>query len=66
MVSQLTQSMSIKYGEYRRNGLIGNFNDLVKVFIKARKVTVTGTRGSITKNLAHLPIDMKVIDMTKV
>jgi ribosomal protein L6P/L9E len=39
---------------------------IVKVSVKARKVTVSGKKGSITKNLAHLPIDIKVIDMSKV
>merc|ERR1712226_55263 len=38
----------------------------VKVVAKARKITVTGTKGTITKNLSHLPIDIRVIDMSKV
>ena len=29
--------------------------------VKARRVTVTGTRGSITKNLSHLAIDIRVM-----
>jgi large subunit ribosomal protein L9e len=40
--------------------------DDVKISVKARIVTVTGPRGSITKRLNHLPIDIKVIDMSKV
>jgi len=39
---------------------------LVKVAVKARRVTVSGAKGTITKNLTHLPIDIRVIDMTKV
>jgi len=31
--------------------------------VKARRVTVTGTRGSITKNLSHLAIDIRVMKM---
>merc|ERR1711988_922259 len=40
--------------------------DDVTVSVKARIVTVKGPRGSITKRLNHLPIDIKVLDMSKV
>jgi hypothetical protein len=33
----------------------------VKVAIKARKVTVTGPKGSVTKNFSHMPCDIKVL-----
>ena len=35
----------------------------VKIKVKARKVTVTGTKGTLTKDLSHLPIDIKVMKM---
>merc|ERR1719478_1424153 len=37
--------------------------DDVKIKVKARKVTVTGTKGTLTKDLSHLPIDIKVMKM---
>ena len=40
--------------------------DDVTVSVKARKVTVSGPRGKIVKDLSHLAIDIRVIDMTKV
>merc|ERR550514_2370498 len=40
--------------------------DDVKISVKARRVTVTGKKGTITKDLSHLPIDIRVIDMSKV
>ena len=36
---------------------------LVKVTVKARKVTVTGPRGTITKDLAHMQIDIRIMKM---
>ena len=36
---------------------------LVKVSIKARKVTITGPRGKIVKDLSHTSIDMRVMKM---
>jgi large subunit ribosomal protein L9e len=35
----------------------------VKVSVKARKVTVSGPRGEITKDLSHMQIDIKVMKM---
>jgi large subunit ribosomal protein L9e len=37
---------------------------LVKVQVKARKVTVTGPRGQITKDLSHMPVDIRVMNKT--
>merc|ERR1719265_2981225 len=37
--------------------------DGVKVVIKARKVTVTGPRGTITKDLSHMQIDLRVMNV---
>ena len=39
------------------------FNFLVTVKIAARKITVTGPKGSITKNLSHMPVDICVIKL---
>jgi large subunit ribosomal protein L9e len=36
---------------------------IVKVSVKARKVTVTGPKGTITKDLSHMAIDMRVMKM---
>lgn len=32
--------------------------------VKARKVTVSGPRGEITKNLGHMAIDIRVLEMS--
>ena len=37
---------------------------LVKVQVKARKVTVTGPKGSITKDFSHLSLDIRVMKVT--
>ena len=37
--------------------------DDVKISVKARKVTVKGPKGELTKNLSHLPIDIRVMKM---
>ena len=37
----------------------------VTLSIKSRVVTVKGPRGSITKDISHLPLDIKVIDSVK-
>ena len=36
---------------------------LVKVVTKARKVTVTGPRGTITKDLSHMQLDIRVMKL---
>jgi ribosomal protein L6P/L9E len=35
---------------------------IVDVKVKARKVTVKGPKGSITKDLSHINIDIRVIN----
>jgi len=35
----------------------------VKVSIKARKVTVTGPKGTIVKDLSHMAIDLRIMNM---
>ena len=37
----------------------------VTLSIESRVVTVKGPRGSITKDISHLPLDIKVIDSVK-
>jgi large subunit ribosomal protein L9e len=36
---------------------------LVKITVKARKVTVTGPRGTIVKDLSHMQMDLKIMNM---
>ena len=36
---------------------------IVKISVKARKVTVTGPRGKIVKDLSHKSIDIRVMKM---
>ena len=36
----------------------------VTVSVKARKVTVKGPKGEITKNLGHMAIDIRVMEMS--
>ena len=36
----------------------------VKIQVKARKVTVTGPRGAITKDLSHMNMDIRVMKFT--
>jgi len=36
---------------------------IVTVSVKARRVTVEGPKGKLTKNLSHLPIDIRVVKM---
>ena len=36
--------------------------DDVTVSVKARKVTVTGPRGSLTQSFKHLKVDIRLID----
>jgi ribosomal protein L6P/L9E len=55
--------MSLNYEEFLLNGIS---DTIVKVTAKARHITVTGAKGTITKNLSHLGIDIRVMDMTKV
>ena len=38
-------------------------DDSVSVKIKARKVTVKGPKGEITKDLSHMPIEMKCMKL---
>jgi ribosomal protein L6P/L9E len=33
---------------------------LVKVTIKARKVTVKGPKGEITKSFRHMPVELQI------
>ena len=40
--------------------LLINLFPIVTVTIKARRVTVKGPRGQITKNLSHVAIEMKI------
>ena len=63
MVSQPTRPLSLNYEEFLLNGIS---DTIVKVTAKARHITVTGAKGTITKNLSHLGIDIRVMDMTKV
>ena len=35
----------------------------VKIDIKARKVTVTGSKGSVTKDLSHIAVDIRIVKM---
>lgn len=39
------------------------FNFLVTIKIAARKITVTGPKGTITKNLSHMPVDICVMKL---
>lgn len=39
------------------------FNFLVTVKIAARKITVTGPKGTITKDLSHMPVDICVMKL---
>jgi len=41
-----------------------NGKHLVELKIKARKVTVKGPRGEITKDFSHKPIDLRLLKMT--
>jgi ribosomal protein L6P/L9E len=36
-------------------------NPIVKVTVKARKVTVSGPRGTITKDFSHAAVDIRVM-----
>jgi large subunit ribosomal protein L9e len=37
----------------------------VKLSVRARKVTVTGPRGSLTRSFRHLPVDMQMVANNK-
>ena len=37
---------------------------IVDVKVKARKITVTGPKGTITKDLSHINIDIRVVKYT--
>lgn len=37
----------------------------VTVTIKSRKVTVTGPKGEITKDISHMPLDISIVDSVK-
>ena len=39
--------------------------DNVTISIKSRVVTVKGPLGSITKDISHLPLDIKIVDSVK-
>lgn len=34
----------------------------VTVSVKSRKVTITGPRGTLSRNFKHIPVDMKMIN----
>ena len=36
---------------------------LVKISVKARKVTVTGPKGTITKDFSHASVDIRIMKM---
>lgn len=36
----------------------------VKISIKARKVTVKGPKGEITKDFSHMPIDIRILKLS--
>jgi large subunit ribosomal protein L9e len=37
---------------------------IVKITIKARKVTVKGPKGEITKDFSHMPIDIRILKLS--
>jgi ribosomal protein L6P/L9E len=43
--------------------VVPNFFCAVKIQVKARKVTVTGPRGAITKDLSHMNMDIRVMKL---
>lgn len=49
-----------KHSNFTSNNLI---ICIVSVKIKARKVTVKGPKGEITKDLSHMPIEMKCMKL---
>jgi large subunit ribosomal protein L9e len=38
----------------------------VTVAIKARKVTVTGPRGTLTKNVGHVAMDIQIVSVDSI
>jgi len=43
---------------------MSNLFSTVKISIKARKVTVKGPKGEITKDFSHMPIDIRILKLS--